>query len=198
MMTNIKHKIVVFILIVFSQLSYADWRLCNQASNLNFITSQSDQLTEVHSFSNMEGTISDQGDFLFKIDLSSIETSNSHRDLRIQDLLFETKKFQEATVSLNLGKGFFNLLEIDKAKQMPVQLTINLHGVTNKIETTLLVTRLKSNCIIVMSINPVIISLKDFDFLAGLEKLSQLYELDGLSKKVEVSFNLFFRSSPTL
>jgi len=49
-----------------------------------------------------------------------------------------------------------------------------------------------------MSINPVIISLKDFDFLAGLEKLSQLYELDGLSKKVEVSFNLFFRSSPTL
>jgi hypothetical protein len=48
-----------------------------------------------------------------------------------------------------------------------------------------------------MSINPVIISLKDFDFLDGLEKLSQLYEQDGLSKKVEVSFNLFFRSSST-
>ena len=191
-------KIVIFVLIVFTQVSNADWSLCNHVSKLNFITSHNEELTEVHSFSNMEGTISDNGKVLFKIDLSSVETNNSLRNLSLQDLLFETSKFQEATISSNLGQDFMSALEIDKAIELPVLATLNLHGVTKEIETTLLVTRLKSNCLLVTSIEPIIISLKDFAFLAGLEKLRQLAKLERISKTVTISLNLFFRSNTTI
>lgn len=188
-------KTVVFILIFFTQVSFADWQLCNHVSKLNFITSQNRNLTEVHSFSNMEGSISDKGKVLFKIDLTSVETNNSIRDLRLQDLLFETSKFPEATISTNLGEDFVSALEINKATEIPVHATLNLHGTTKEIETTLLVTRLETNCLLIVSIEPIRISLKDFGFLDGLAKLRQIAELDNISKTVFVSLNLFFRSN---
>ena len=191
-------KIVICVLIFFTQASNADWSLCNYASKLNFITSQNEKLIEVHSFSNMEGTISDQGKVLIKIDLSSVETNNSLRNLSLQDLFFETGKFHEATVSSTLGEDFISALKIDKAIAVPVQVRLNLHGVTKEIESTLLVTRLKTNCLLVTSIEPIIISLKDFGLLAGLEKLRRLGKLESISKNVAVSLNLFFRSNTTI
>lgn len=190
--------IFIIVLMIFSQASNADWRLCNIVSKLHFITTQNESLTEAHSFSNMEGTISVEGKVQIKIDLNSVDTNNSLRNLKLQDLFFETSKFQEATISSNLGGDFLSTLEVDKAIETPVQVKLNLHGVTKEIDSTLLVTRLKNNCLIVMSRDPIIISLKDFNFLPGLEKLRQFAKLESISKTVNVSLNLFFRSDEAM
>jgi len=140
----------------------------------------------------MEGTISEQGNVLFKVDLSSVETNNSLRNLRLQDVFFETTRFPESTVSLDLGENFLSKLEVDKANQVPIQATLSLHGITKKIETTLLVTRLKSDCLIVTSMEPIAISLIDFNVLDNLEKIRQLAKLDSIPKVIIISLNLFF------
>ncbi len=191
-------KLVILVLLFFTQVGNADWSLCNKVSNLNFITSQNEKLTEVHSFSNMEGTISNQGNVLFKVDLSSVETHNSLRNIRLQEFLFETSKFQEATASINLDTDFLDELEFDIAKEIVIQVTLDLHGVTKEISTPVLVTRLKNNCLLVSTVKPIVFSLKDFGLLAGLEKLRQLAKLDSISNTVSVSLNLFFRSNATI
>ncbi len=191
-------KEVLFILILFAPAGIADWQLCNHVSKLNFITSQNEKLTEVHSFSNMEGFILENGNVQIKIDLTSVETNNSVRNLILQDLLFETSKFPEANVSANLGEDFISALHINKATEVPVQATLRLHGFVKEIDTHLLVTRLKSNCLLITTIEPILISLKDFGFLGGLEKLRQTAELESISNTVPVSLNLFFRSDEAI
>lgn len=191
-------KKVLFLLIFFAPALLADWQLCNHASKLSFITSLNEKVTEVHSFTNMEGSILKNGNAQIKIDLTSVETHNSLRNLRLQDLLFETSKFPEANVSASLGKDFINALQINKATEVPVQATLNLHGFVKKIDTHLLVTRLKSNCLLITTIEPILISLKDFGFLEGLEKLRQTAELESISSTVSVSLNLFFRSDEAI
>ena len=172
---------------------YAEWRcLCSEVSKVNFVTVQNNKLTEVHLFSNMDGEISNEGDVVFKIDLSSVKTNNSLRNLRLQDVFFEAGQFPEAIVRLDLGENFLEKLEIEKANKIPVQAFLSLHGVTKKIETVLLVSRLKSGCLIVTSMDPIIISLKDFDLLNNLEKIRQLAKLESISKDITITVNLFF------
>lgn len=193
-----KIKKVLFILIVFAPAAFAEWQLCNHASKLNFVTSQNEKLTEVHSFTNMEGSILENGKVEIKIDLTSVETNNSLRNLRLQDLLFETSRFPEATVSANLGGDFISALHVNKATEVPVKATLSLHGFVKDIDTHVLVTRLKSNCLLITTIEPILISLKDFGFLGGLEKLRQTAELESISNTVSVSLHLFFRSDEAI
>jgi len=188
------NKIVIwFVLLFLASPAHASWScLCSQVSKVNFVTVQNNKLTEVHLFTNMEGTISDEGRVFFNIDLSSVQTNNSLRNLRLQDIFFETLKFPEATVTLDLNNDFLSQLKIDKANKVPVQASLFLHGITKNIETVLLVTRLKSGCLIVTSMDPIVISLKDFDLLNNLEKIRQLANLESISKTVTISVNLFF------
>ena len=186
-------KFICCILIAISQSTWGEWTLCNNASQINFVTQQNEEITEVHFFNNMAGSISDQGQAIINIDLSSVETNNSLRNLQLQELFFETQRFQEAQISVNLGQSFLDSLKFDKATQITVEATLNLHGATRNINTTLLVTRLKNNCILVTTIVPIMVSLADFSFLEGLEKLRKIANLRIISNQIHVSLNLFFR-----
>ncbi len=188
------NKIIYLLLLLINQPVLAEWTLNNNASRFNYFSLKNDDI-EVKSFSNMSGTISDQGKLILKIDLGSIDTNNSSENLLIQDLFLETKFFQEAELSLSLGSKLIDSLQLSKATQLPIKATFDLHGITQHIDLTLLITRLKHNFLLIKTYEPVLLKLTDFGFSDGIEKLRQIKDFKSITTTVPISLNLFFTST---
>ncbi len=127
--------------------------------------------------------------------MGSIDTNNSSENLLIQDLFLETKFFQEAELSLSLGSKLIDSLQLSKATQLPIKATFDLHGITQHIDLTLLITRLKHNFLLIKTYEPVLLKLTDFGFSDGIEKLRQIKDFKSITTTVPISLNLFFTST---
>lgn len=186
-------KIIVFIMLMTISISaHAAWTLWNQASDLNFVSTVNSSSSEVHSFTNMDGTISDNGEATLKIDLASVETNNPHRNEQIRKLIFDIENFQELLVSIKLDKDQLASLAISSPVVMAVNTTISLHGIRKNIHANLLVTRLQTGCLLINSLRPMLISLADFNLLDNLERLRSIAKLDSITNTVPVTLNLFY------
>lgn len=186
-------KIIVFIMLMTIYISaHAGWTLWNQASDLNFVSTVNSSSSEVHSFTNMDGTISDNGEATLKIDLASVETNNPHRNEQIRKLIFDIENFQELLISIKLDKDQLDSLAISSPVVMDVNTTISLHGIRKNIHANLLVTRLQTGCLLINSLQPMLISLTDFNLLDNLEKLRSIAKLDSITNTVPVTLNLFY------
>lgn len=179
------------ILSLLSQSGFAEWTLVNHASSFNYFSIKADK-TEVNSFTNMTGSISKQGYVNIWIDLSSIETHNSQRNLLIQDLFLETKNFNEGTISTSLGTQFLDVLEYNKTTEVAVTGVFMLHGALHNVNIKLALTRLKNDFLVIRTYEPIILELENYDLSQGLKRLKRVKSFEYLSNKVPVSFNMFF------
>ncbi len=59
-------KIIYLLLLLVNQPVIAEWALNNNASRFNYFSLKNDNI-EVKSFSNMSGTISDQGKLIWEV-----------------------------------------------------------------------------------------------------------------------------------
>lgn len=184
-------RLVFFLLLIIVQPSIAGWALINNASSVNYFGSKK-KIIEVNSFSNMDGSISDQGKFALSIDLSSIETNNSRRNILIQDLFFETRNFQEAFLSFDLGNNFLSNKQYNKAVKISVSATFMLNGVDQKVNIPLILIRLKNDFVLIKTFEPILLTLTDYNFSSGLERLRKEESFDNITSQVPVSLNLFF------
>ena len=190
-------KIISFVtLMAISTASTAGWTLWNQASDLNFVSTVNSSVSEVHSFTNMDGSISENGEAVLKVDLASVETNNALRNKQISKIIFDTKNFQELLISIKLNTDQFASLSVSRPVVMEVNTIITLHGISKEIRATLLVTRLQTGCLLITSLQPIIISLADFGLLDNLEKLRSIAKLDSISNTVPVTINLFYLKDP--
>jgi len=186
--------LVYILLLLIHQVVHAGWTLNNRASSFNYFSSKNNNI-EVNAFSNMFGTISDRGEMILKIDLSSIDTNNSSKNLLIQDLFLETRVYQEAELSLTLGSEFVDSLDFRKASKISIKGTFMLHGTTQNVELTFLITRLKYNFLLIKTYEPVLLNLTDFGFSDGIAKLRKLEDYKHIKETVLISLNLFFTYS---
>lgn len=183
-------------LMAFSTTSLAGWTLWNQASALNFVSTVNSSLSEVHSFTNMDGSISETGEAVLKVDLASVETNNALRNKRIRKIIFDTENFQELLISIKLDADQFASLTVSRPAVMEVNTTIRLHGISKDITANLLVTRLQTGCLLITSLHPVLVSLADFGLLDNLEKLRSLAKVESIANTVPVTLNLFYLKDP--
>ena len=61
------------LLILAAPLSFAEWTL-SPDSSVKFLSTKNTNITEVHEFTQVSGSVSDQGSAKIAIDLSSVET----------------------------------------------------------------------------------------------------------------------------
>ena len=185
-----------FILMAISTVCAAGWTLCNKASGLNFVSTVNASVSEVHSFTNMQGTISDSGEAILKVDLGSVETSNADRNRQIRKIIFDVENFQELLISIKLDADRMASLSIGNSIVMEVNTKISLHGISKEITASLLVTRLQKDCVLITSMYPIILSLADFGLLGNLEELRTRAKLDSIANTVPVTLNLFYLKDP--
>lgn len=186
-------KIIFFFfsLLIVSQSAFADWVLDTDQSILNFITTKNASKTEIQSFEAMQGRIKGNQAIL-RVDLSSVDTEIDIRDDRLRTLFFNIAKFPEATASLKIASADIKAIKLGYSEEMELDAVIDLYGVKQTLPVVVQVTRLKEGKLLVFSKQPLIVNLKNFNLLEGLNKLRDIANLQSINVAVPVTFSLLF------
>jgi len=170
----------------------AAWQLVNAKSRVEFISVKKGTIVEVNKFGKLSGTVDNNGKAQIIIALDSVETNIDIRNKRMREHLFETENYPIATISVQLDKAAFSLMDIGDRKNMDIPMHINLHGKNDTIGVAVIVTRLGDNKVMVESHTPVILDVETFGFEGGVEKLRELANLPSITPEIPVMFSLVF------
>ena len=183
------------LLILAAPLSYAEWTL-SPDSSVKFLSTKNTNITEVHEFTQLSGSVSDKGNAEISIDLTSVETGISIRNERMQSMLFNVSDYTNATVSADLPDTMMLALKNGETATSVLPLTLELHGEKKEIEADVLATAAADGHVIVTTQSPVLVNAGDFKLAKGVEALREVAGLDRISTTVPVTFTLLFTESP--
>lgn len=180
---------VVCLLLALPSATWADWVLDNAQSALHFVSVKQGDKAETHTFQQLSGVITSQGQGKLEIDLASVATNIPIRDTRMRELLFETARFPKATVTVDLAKVGVK----PGIQTLPV--TLELHGVKQELPSTVAITEV-GRTVQVASVAPVVVDAAAFGLADGVGKLREVAGLDSISLAVPVTFFLSFVAQP--
>lgn len=168
-----------------------EWVLNNKASQLNFITTKNASKTEIQSFKKLKGSIKNKH-VILQVDLSSVDTGIEIRDQRLRDLFFKVADFPAATVTLDINDSDLIPMKQGQSKNLTLETEITLQGITQILPIDVQVIALERNQRLVFSRHPIIVHLKDFNLLQGVNQLRKLAKLTSINTAVPVTFSLLF------
>ena len=172
------------------------WILDAESSDLRFLSVKKGDLAETSHFVNLSGLITPDGKAQVKVLMDSVDTSIDLRNVRMRFLFFETFKFPEAVISVELSPDVLRDLHSTRRKFVTLPYTLTLHGVTLEKEADVAVTLISNDRVNVSSTTPIAVKLSDFNLEGGREKLQEAANVDIVPLGV-VSFDFVFdRSSP--
>lgn len=183
------------LLILAAPLSFAEWTL-SPDSSVKFLSTKNTNITEVHEFTQVSGSVSDKGNAEIAIDLTSVETGIGIRNERMQSMLFNVSDYTSATVSADLPDTMMLALKKGETATSVLPLTLELHGEKKEIEADVLATAAADGHVIVTTQSPVLVNAGDFKLAKGVEALREVAGLDRISTTVPVTFTLLFTEAP--
>ena len=167
------------------------WALNNEASTLNFITTKNASKTEIQTFKKLQGKIS--GTLVtLSVDLGSVDTGIEIRDERLRELFFNIAKFPTATVTLDIKESDIYPMKPGQIKTLKLDAEITIQGIEQTMPIQVQVVELEKNQRLVFSSMPVIIDLKNFNLLKGVNALREIAKLQSINAAVPVTFSLLF------
>ena len=177
--------------ILFSNLAKADWQLDNLASQLNFISTKNEHISEIHSFTNLSGNLSDAGELTVRVDLSSVDTNIPIRDERMKEHLFTLAKHPVATLTAKVNK---DVLSLSNGQSLTVVIPseITIAGVTVAQDVLVSVSKNNEGGLTATTVKPLLIQVATFNLSNGISKLKELAGLASISMTVPVTFSVKF------
>ena len=174
--------------LVISNVAQANWQLVNDKSQLSFVSIKKDSIAEAHHFTNLEGMLSDKGEFSVNVDLTSAETLIPIRNERLATFLFEAAKFPNAVLTANLTKELSNIKKPGQYVLKGIKAELDFHGNKKPLAIDVLVSSTQSGDLTVSSLTPIIINSGDFGVTEGVKKLQELAGLPSIATAVPVTF----------
>lgn len=171
----------------------AAWQLNAEQSTLHFITTKAINVSEIHQFRKLNGSVDSAGKASVEIDLSSVDTAIPIRDERMQKLLFETDRFPAANFSAQVPIEKLAQFKPGESQVLQLKGELGLHGMTVPVQAAAKVTRLADKSLQVDSLGPVLVSASDVGLVQGIEKLREIAGLPSIGQSVAITFNLNFR-----
>ena len=178
--------------LVLSSNAFANWKLLNDESSVNYVSVKNSSVGEVNGFKNLSGSLEDDGKLSVEIDLASVDTNVAIRDDRMKSELFEVASFAKANISAALDLKPLTEMNIGDSYNTSININLSLHGVSKELVTDVRIVKLSNNRILAISEKPVILSAADYNLAGGVEKLQQLAKLAAISTAVPVTFSLVF------
>ena len=161
-------------------------------SSLHFVSTKKTHVIETHTFTQLSGAISDQGEATLSIDLNSIESGIDIRNERMREHLFKVATFTNAEVNLSVDLSAISAMESGDSITQAISPDVNLHGITVNMGVDVRVTKLTDSTMLVQNLTPININAADFAMTDGIEQLRSLAGLDVISYAVPVNFTLVF------
>ena len=169
----------------------AHWELDNNSSTLSFVTVKADHVGEVHTFDQLSGDINDDGSVQITIELASVNTLIDIRNERMQNMLFETNLFPQATISGEIDLDAVAAMDAGVSQAISVDFDLAIHGEVSSYTADVLVTRTESG-VLASTVKPIIVMADTHGLVSGVEALREVAGLPSISRAVPVSFNVVF------
>ncbi|MBF2755654.1 MAG: YceI family protein [Gammaproteobacteria bacterium AqS3] len=175
-----------------------DWVLRAECSSLSFTTSKTvvtgEQLTslvEVGRFGGLSSSFSEGDDAVeLEVDLGSIDTGVPVRDQRVGEMLFlgEAKARVSVQVSEQLRRAAAGG---SAAQRLTLPLELKLGPASLRLEALVSVVR-GSDTLALATLEPVPVSVRALDGMAGLEALREVVGLGSIAEAIPVSAQLCY------
>ena len=185
-------SIFCFVAVLFlASSAAAHWELDNNSSTLSFVTVKADHVGEVHTFDQLSGDINDDGSVQITIELASVNTLIDIRNERMQNMLFETNLFPQATISGEIDLDAVAEMDVGVSQAISVDFDLAIHGESSSYTADVLVTRTESG-VLASTVKPIIVMADTHGLVSGVEALREVAGLPSISRAVPVSFNVVF------
>ena len=185
-------SIFCFVTVFFlASSASAHWELDNNSSTLSFVTVKADHVGEVHTFDQLSGDINDDGSVQITIELASVNTLIDIRNERMQNMLFETNLFPQATISGEIDLDAVAEMDAGVSRAISVDFDLAIHGELSSYTADVLVTRTESG-VLASTVKPIIVMADTHGLVSGVEALREVAGLPSISRAVPVSFNVVF------
>ena len=185
-------SIFCFVTVFFlASSASAHWELDNNSSTLSFVTVKADHVGEVHTFDQLSGDINDDGSVQITIELASVNTLIDIRNERMQNMLFETNLFPQATISGEIDLDAVAAMDAGFSQAISVDFDLTIHGELSSYTADVLVTRTESG-VLASTVKPIIVMADTHGLVSGVEALREVAGLPSISRAVPVSFNVVF------
>lgn len=170
----------------------SQWQLDPNNSQLNFISTKKISVSEIHQFTQLSGSVDEMGNATIDIDLASVDTKIDIRNERMRKYLFNTDMFPKAQLTAQIEPATLDAIAEGASTTLTIDATLNLHGQSVPLVIDVAVTRLVGAKLSVVSLQPVLLNVADFNLVAGVDKLTELAGLPSISYTVPVTFYLTF------
>ncbi|GEA09772.1 YceI family protein [Alteromonas sp. KUL49] len=189
---SLRHRVALCAIALSSAFpAMADWSLSPDESTLNFLSTKNAQITEVHAFERLSGTLSDSGVLEVVVDLTSVNTNIDIRNTRMQEMLFNVASFATASFSATLPDTLMQLSAGESVSTM-VDGTLSLHGNDVATSFAVQVSKLDEKTFSVTTTKPTLLSASAFGLSTGVEALQKIAGLQSITSTVPVTFTVTF------
>jgi polyisoprenoid-binding protein YceI len=192
MKSSLKFLIGGPLLGLISLSANADWNLNNADSSLYYVTSKAAAISEVNTFTNLNGVISNSGTASLEIDLASVDTAIEIRDQRVRDILFEIEQYPTASIGIEINSSELANMAAGTSMISNYDYNLSLHGISAALNTDLRLTKVSDSRIEIQPAQPIIIGAGLFGLAEGVEALREVAGLPSINPNVVVDFSLFY------
>lgn len=169
---------------------HGGWTSVDDASMIAFGSVKKDVIGEVHTFSNVSGTVAEDGAVVVEIDLTSLETYIDIRNERMAEHVF--KGAATATLTGSVDMEDVSSLATGDVSVTDFEGTLALGGLEADVEAEMLVARLSEDRVLVTTADFIMLSTADLGIDAGIDKLMQLAKLPGITRVTPVTIRMVF------
>lgn len=166
----------------------ADWTV-SDSSRIGFVSIKNNRIGENNAFERVSGSISESGQVVVSVDLSSVETGIGIRNERLQKMLFEVASFPTASIDAVLSDSQIAALRAGGARAESVSVNISLHGKTVSKMANVSVSS-SGGDVRVTTTQPIVITAQEFGLESGVAALQQIAGLNAISRSIPVTVDL--------
>ena len=179
------------ILISFTPLSFADLKLNQDKSQLNFISIKNEHFAESHTFDSFSGALTKQGDLTITINIDSVNTIIPIRNERMRKMLFDAANYQQATFNAKVDEAVFQLSE-GQTSVMAISGNLKIKNVEAPVTFDVAITALNNGQYRATTVKPTLINATSFELDAGIAALKEIAMLNSISTTVPLTFSVIF------
>jgi polyisoprenoid-binding protein YceI len=172
-----------------------EWTLNPERSHLAFVSIKAGNIGEVHHFTELTGSIDDQGQTVVDTKLDSVETLIPIRNERMREMLFKTTQYSDATLSAKIDPAQIAAMQPGDMIEVVAESSLSLHGETQPLILKMQAAKLDDDTLMVASTEPVVLDAAKFGMGEGVEKLREIAGLESISNAVPVTFVMVFDSA---
>lgn len=181
----------VFAALAMAPAAFADsWTLDGENSKLAFGSVKKEFIGEVHSFTGLSGSVSDDGSVAVEIDLTSVETNIDIRNERMMEHVF--KGLLTAKLDAQIDMEAMNEMSPGSMSVIDVDGVLSFLGQEVEVYTEMFVARISDEQVMVTTNDMIFLNTEELGIEAGIDKLMALAELPGITRSAPVTLRLIF------